>query len=369
MNSRRRFVNLVFLAVTCTVLSFAAEKPFSVIFLCPLENPFWKMESDFMAMAAKSLGVNLEIQTASNHIENVTMAKELLKRDKKPDYLIIVNEKLVAPAILDMAEKAGVKTLVINNDLTNEQKSSAGYPRGKYKLWLGSLVPANAEAGYLIAESLVDEAIKLQFPKLSIIAINGVSATPAFAERAEGLNRFIKENPRVNLARILNQTDNSVDAGYLKMKTVIGSSVAEANMVWCASDDLAIGAIKALREAGRSPGKDVVVSGLNWSETGLESIADGSLAASVGGHFMTGGWAIVMLYDYHHGVDFSTMAQHFTVPLKSFSVITKENLSRYKNKLGARNYASINFRMFSRSINTSLGSYDFSLPAVLASIK
>ena len=32
----------------------------------------------------------------------------------------------------------------------------------------------------------------------------------------------------------------------------------------------------------------------------------GELSALAGGHFMAGAWALVMLYDYAHGVDFAS---------------------------------------------------------------
>lgn len=77
------------------------------------------------------------------------------------------------------------------------------------------------------------------------------------------------------------------------------------NIVWAANDPMALGAVEAARLSGAIPGSNFFVGGINWDEPALAAIKDGVLSVSVGGHFMTGGWELVMLYDYHHGRDFS----------------------------------------------------------------
>ena len=55
----------------------------------------------------------------------------------------------------------------------------------------------------------------------------------------------------------------------------------------------------------RLPGADAWFSGINTSTEALDAIKSGRLTALAGGHFITGAWAVVMIYDYHHGRDFA----------------------------------------------------------------
>ena len=61
---------------------------------------------------------------------------------------------------------------------------------------------------------------------------------------------------------------------------------------------MALGAMEGVVAAGKSPGKDVFIGGLNWDPPALDKVKDGALVTTVGGHFMIGGWALVLLYDY-----------------------------------------------------------------------
>jgi hypothetical protein len=78
----------------------------------------------------------------------------------------------------------------------------------------------------------------------------------------------------------------------------------EVSAVWAANDPMALGAMDAVKEAGKTPGKDVMIGWLNWDGPALNHVRDGGMATSVGGHSITGAWALVLLYDCSHGKRF-----------------------------------------------------------------
>ena len=98
----------------------------------------------------------------------------------------------------------------------------------------------------------------------------------------------------------------------------------ETNVIWAASDNMAAGAVEAIRESGRKPGVDVLVGGIDWSPFVREMIEDGEVAVSLGGHFLDGAWSIVMLFDHHRGEEFEV-----GISQSKYEVLTKENRSRY----------------------------------------
>ena len=47
----------------------------------------------------------------------------------------------------------------------------------------------------------------------------------------------------------------------------------------------------------------------------MVALRSGRLAALAGGHFMSGAWVLVMLYDYHHGHDFADESLQLVRPM------------------------------------------------------
>lgn len=74
-------------------------------------------------------------------------------------------------------------------------------------------------------------------------------------------------------------------------------------LVWSANDEMALGAMQALQDSGRVPGKDALFSAVNSSPGILQARLDGRLTTLVAGHFTLGGWAMVLINDDAKGVD------------------------------------------------------------------
>lgn len=144
--------------------------------------------------------------------------------------------------------------------------------------------------------------------------------------------------------------------------TALMKRYPQTRVLWAASDAMALSMADAARAQGRTPGKDIFIGGIDWSDAGLAAVQQGDLVASLGGHFMEGGWVMVLLHDYHHGLDFS--ASLGSTIRSDMQIINKKNVLAYRKNFGGKNWDSIDFRKFSRVLNPGLKKYDFSLKAV-----
>ena len=81
----------------------------------------------------------------------------------------------------------------------------------------------------------------------------------------------------------------------------------QSALVWSANDEMALGAMQALQDSGRVPGKDVLFSAVNSSPQILAARLDGRLSTLVAGHFTLGGWAMVLIHDEAKGVDIGAL--------------------------------------------------------------
>jgi hypothetical protein len=90
------------------------------------------------------------------------------------------------------------------------------------------------------------------------------------------------------------------------------------------------------------------------------------MVATAGGHFMEGGWAVVMLFDYFNGKDFASESVNVKSPM---GLITADNAKIYQTKFGTGNWGQINFNLFTKTNNKALKSYNFKIETLLAVLR
>lgn len=326
-------------------------------------GPFWRMVGDFADAAADDLDIRLETLYANrNHVRMVEQGRQVLERDDLPDYLLVVNEKRSAQPILEAAAGKDVEVLLIMNALLSDQKKALGQARGRIDNWTGTLLPDNHFAGYKITEEIIRAARRRggDNTPVHLGAIAGDQGTHASLERVRGLQQAAKDYDEVTIEQITmghwrHDTAEDKASGMLARYPAI-------NAIWAANDPMAYGAMRAIRDAGLRPGQDVLVGGLNLERKALEHVRDGRMVVSVGGHFMTAGWALVLLYDHYHGHDFAGELDR--VGERIFGFVTKDNLQRYQRRLGDQDWSKIDFRRFTKQ-HGGHARYDLGLSALL----
>ena len=110
--------------------------------------------------------------------------------------------------------------------------------------------------------------------------------TPASLQRLRGLDMALEQYPLLREQRRL-VVNWSFEEAYRRTAEWLATGGC-LDAVWAANDSIALGAIKAIEEFGKVPGKDVFVGGLNWSAEGLENVASGKMTMTHGGHFLAG---------------------------------------------------------------------------------
>lgn len=368
-----------FYSAFCCILFFisadaCADEKMRVVFInpgfydsCNPTGEFWISVSSFMQAAAEDLNIDLEIIYCDrNHIKMRRMAEKVVQRTSPPDYLVVVNEKLSAEPIVIDADRAGVKVFVILNRFEGDQYKKMGPPRSRYKNWIGSLIPDNRFAGYQIAQLLIDQAlaagVKAPDGRLYVIGFSGDYLTQASVDRVAGLKQAVSEYSNVDLVQVI-PCNWSRDEANSKMPVML-KRYPYIGAIWGANDPIAVGALDGAVAAGRKPGKDIFLGGLNWDPSGLEKVQNGEMVTSLGGHFMTGGWALVLLYDYHHGRDFADQGTRLQYQI--FEALHNGNINRFLGEFGDRDWKKIDFTKFSRKLNPDISSYEFGVEAILA---
>ncbi|MEQ5816188.1 ABC transporter substrate-binding protein [Marinobacter sp. NFXS11] len=344
-----------FLLLLSVPLANAGARP-SVVFLSPDDSRFWQLVAGFMEAVAEDLEVDLEVQydRESHRFSYLRMAKDVLAREEKPDYLLFMCKENVTESMLRLADGAGVKAFTFNTDVPDGARARIGTPRTVLSGWLGHLSPDNIAAGRTLVTLLGKQAEQSGLasgPSIPMVALSGTRDSSAGKDRDGGM-----------LAAAVQQRSQLLQLVYAnwsgelaREKTeVLLERYPETVSIWSASDGMALGAIEAARHAGRIPGLDLLVGSVDWQPEALDKIRSGELLVSLGRHFMGGGLALLLLHDYHHGRDFGDMSPDYVFRYK-LEPATRDNVEWVQRIMDPKNWSAIDFRRFSRVGETETG--------------
>jgi len=356
-------------ACAALAASFGAAAQ-SIAFINPgkSDEAYWVTAARAMDRAARSLGAKFEVRYAErDHPRTLDIAREIAARPRaqRPDYVIVTNDYGTGPELLRILDGAGIKTFLAYSSLTGAEREVAGGPRQRYKGWLGSLEPHAEDAGYFTAMELIGAArtagARGADGKLHMLAIAGDRTTPSSIRRNEGMQRAVDEAGDVVL-------DQTVYAAWNRDKSAEQSEWLfarhkDARIVWAGNDLMAFGAMRSWEKRGGVPGKDAWFAGVNTSREAMDAVRSGRLTALAGGHFITGAWVVVMLYDHAHGRDFADEGLELDRPM--FALFDAKSAERYLALFGDGDFERIDFRRYSKALNTNLARYDFDFAQLL----
>ena len=314
----RLLLTFVFLLCSQPVL---AKQPISMLFVNPSlpGEPFWQRVEAITRAAATELGVELEvIYGEGNRIIQLQQLEKYLAYRATPDYVLLINYPSGAEQTLTLLDKYKVKHITLERTLSGPELQAVGKPKQRFPYWLGEIHHNNEQAGFDLAKALYQQAKNKGHNQIYPILINGHYGAESELRQA-GAERFFKQQ---NIA-----IQQVVYAGWSKKQamdkaTKLLKRYPDTNLIWSASDLMAMGAIAApnLRE-------QVVVGGFDWLSDSFALIHRGKLNASVGGHFMMGAWALISAYDHFHGHPF--WSEHDEIAF-DLSVVTKDNITQYQ---------------------------------------
>lgn len=326
----------------------SAERPKIGVTFPTLTNPFWGTQKAFLERGAEVLGMDVIVVNA----------------DDKPDSMIKGLEDLVAQGVdgiihipywntagraVTLAEEAGIPIVLVNDPLDNYK------PQTRYSQYIAFVGPSDEDAGYQMGTALFAAMKPAADGKKYIAAINGTAGTSVAIGRRNGLERALKEHPEVVLAGEVN-SNFLRDVAMSRFESLYQGH-PEITGVWAANDESAIGAINVFRNSGKKPGEDVFIAGMDLDPEAVALIKKGEQLFSIGGHWMQGGFGLVILYDHING--FTVPADKSFVQLKLLP-LTKDLISQYERDFpgGVPEY---DFRARSKVLNPNAQEASFEM--------
>jgi D-allose transport system substrate-binding protein len=261
------------LALTLAVAgsASAADKPLYGVLMKTLSNPFWgAMEKGVEAGASKA-GVDYFLQA----VESDQAAEPQLNAcntmlEKKPAVMITaaINSTILLPC-LKHANELKIPVVDLDNNLDPEITKKAGVDVAFH---IGS---DNEAAGAKGADYLV--SVLGKDAKGSVLVIEGLSGNITGAKRARGFaDELKKAAPGLTIVASLPGDWDALKATNITNDTLQRNPDLAA--IFCANDDMALGAVEAARSAGKDK---LIVIGVDGNSNAVKSILAGRLNASV----------------------------------------------------------------------------------------
>lgn len=332
------------------------------------ESGFWPVVERFLRAAAHDLDIELEVIVFDdNPILMVQLAEKTLSaKETRPDCILFHNHKKRGAKILELAEKNNVYAFVFNAGFP--ENSDVGKPREKYTRWIGQMLPDDEYAGYILAKKLFEAAVRLEtYNKkgpVHMVALEGNRTSEASNARVRGLKRALKENKNLINEQFFHSKWKENLAIEAYSATV--SRYPDVKLFWAASDNMAIGITKAAEKNKLTAGIDYVTGGIDLLPENQSYLKSGQTAVSVGGHYVEGVWALILIYDFLNGHDFKeTGKTSFLTRMTAYTADGYSETGDLKKNLAVDRLKQIDYKKFTRTHNPDLKQYEFNIDELI----
>lgn len=217
---------------------------------------------------AKKRGITLKFSDAQQKQENQIKAiRSFIAQDVNGIVVAPVVETGWKPVLLE-AKRAGIPVVIVDRNMALDDDS----------LYVTRIASDFVEEGRKAARWLMEETKGI----CTIVELQGTVGATAAIDRKQGFSDVIAEYPQANIIR--SQTaEFTRSKGKEVMESFIKSENGGANIcaLWAHNDEMAIGAILAIEEAGLKSGNDILVVSVDAVPDIFKAMADGSANATV----------------------------------------------------------------------------------------
>ena len=252
-------------------LAVAADKPQIALLMKTLSNEYFISMQQGAEEAAKQKNVDLIIQVAEKEDSTeqlVGLVENMIA--KKVDAIIVTPNDSIAfiPAFqkAQKAQKAGIPIIDLDVRLDAKAAEAAG-------LKFNYVGVDNFNGGYLEAKNLA-EALG---GKGNVAVLEGIPGVDNGEQRKGGALKAFAEYPDIKI--VASQSANWETEQALNVTTNILTANPNVNGIFAANDNMAIGAVTAVENAGLA-GK-VLVTGYDGIPLAIEYVKQGKMQSTI----------------------------------------------------------------------------------------
>lgn len=239
---------------------YAKDKMVVGMSMNTLNNPFFVDVAEGAKKAAAENGIELIITDAQNQpSKQQTDIENLLQ--KKLDAIII--DPSDSDAIVAGVESSNAKKVPV---VTIDRASNGGVVLSHIGF---DAIKSGNIAGEYLAKTLGGKG--------KIVELQGIMGTNVAQDRSKGFNQIMSKNP--NMKIVAKQTANFDRAEAMKVMENILQANPVIDGVYAANDEMAMGALEAIKAAGRV--SKITMIGCDAIDPAKDEVKKGNLAATI----------------------------------------------------------------------------------------
>ena len=233
------------------------------------ESEWRTANTESIKSAAKDAGIELKFSDAQQKQENQIKAIRSFIAQKVDVIAFSPVVETGWDTVLREAKAAKIPVVLTDRAVNSKDDSL-------YVTFMGSdFVEEGRKAGRWLVEKMKD-----QKGEVNIVELQGTVGSDPANDRKKGFEEAIKGQARYKIIR--SQTGDFTRAkGKEVMEAFLKSEGKKINVLYAHNDDMAIGAIQAIEEAGLKPGKDILVIGVDAVKGAFEAMMAGKMNVSV----------------------------------------------------------------------------------------
>ena len=239
--------------------SDGAEDGSVTLALSTQTNPFFVELRDGAQAKAEELGIDLDIQDASD--DAATQADQLRNAETSGADVVIVNptdSDAVGSAVQSL-NNADIPVIAVDRSSNSGEVAS---------FVASDNVAGGKQAADALAKSIGEEG--------EILILQGIAGSSASRDRGQGFEEGIAAYPNIKVAA--KQTANFDRTEGLNVTTNLLQANPNIKAIFAENDEMALGAIEAL---GARAGEEVKVFGFDGTADGLAAVEDGKLEGTI----------------------------------------------------------------------------------------
>ena len=302
-------------------------------------NPYWDLQVTYAEAAAEQLGFELVVGDANSQEDTQINQVQSQIAGGVDGIVISPVTDSVGTTVLASAEQAGIPVVFMQR--------SPGLKPDDYdgSQYVGFVGTDDVQGGTLTAEALYEAGIR------KVVAMTGAQGNSVAEDRIAGLTDFAAAHSDMTVLQ--QEFGNELrEDGQQTMENLLSAYPGPGfDGVWAFNDETAIGAVRALSNAGSL--ENVAVTGMDGTPDGVQAILDGEILSGPGGGYVCGSYATVMLYDALNGND--PKSDFVLLP---YVDISADNAEKFKTDfLG--NPSGLDFRALSATYTEGASTDDY----------
>jgi galactofuranose transport system substrate-binding protein len=245
-----------------------AKDTYTVAFSQNASNNPWRLaETASMREEADKRGIQLTVTDANNEqAKQIQDIKGLIAQ--KPDALFIAPITEQLGNVVTEAAAAGIPVFLLDRDVDN----TVAKPGEQFvTVIVSDFVQQGKRAAWAMAKATGGNA--------KIIELEGTTGSSPAIDRKKGFDEAITQCPGLQV--VVSQSADFTRAEGQSVTETLLQSHPDATAIYAHNDEMALGAIAAVRAAGKIPGRDIQVVSIDGSRDALTAVDAGDLFATV----------------------------------------------------------------------------------------